>query len=106
LKLRVDKTPAALADLREIGAYIGEDNLRAELRFYDAAEDACDQLAEAPGLGVAYMPEHPVLADIRRWQIPRFTNYLIFYRVMEDAVEIIRVLHGARDNERILGSDD
>jgi plasmid stabilization system protein ParE len=29
-----------------------------------------------------------------------FENYLIFYRVIRDRVEIARVMHGARDLER------
>ncbi len=32
-----------------------------------------------------------------------FGAYLIFYRVGEDGVVILRILHGARDYERILG---
>ena len=39
-----------------------------------------------------------------------FGNYLIFYRVSDAAVEIIHILHGAMDYERILfpenGSED
>jgi plasmid stabilization system protein ParE len=31
-----------------------------------------------------------------------FRDYLIFYRELPDRVEIVRVLHGARDIERIL----
>lgn len=31
---------------------------------------------------------------------------LIFYRIGEDAVEVLHILHGARDYERILFSDE
>jgi toxin ParE1/3/4 len=33
-------------------------------------------------------------------------NYLIFYRIWLDAVEVLRVLHGARDYARILFGDN
>ena len=33
-------------------------------------------------------------------------NYLIFYRVHADQVEVLHVLHGARDYERILFPDE
>jgi plasmid stabilization system protein ParE len=33
-------------------------------------------------------------------------NYLIFYRVGDDSVQILHVLHGARDYEKILFPDD
>ena len=35
-----------------------------------------------------------------------FRDYLIFYRVTAEAVEILRVLHGARDIDRLLFPED
>ena len=37
------------------------------------------------------------LAGLRSWPVPGFPKHLIFYRVDEDLVEVVRVLHGARD---------
>ena len=31
-----------------------------------------------------------------------YRDYLIFYRVREELIEVIRILHGARDYETIL----
>jgi hypothetical protein len=31
------------------------------------------------------------------WPIPKFENWLIFYRPIENGIEIIRLLPGARD---------
>jgi len=42
--------------------------------------------------------------ELRMWLSPAFRNYLIFYRELADGVEIVRVLHGARDIKRILES--
>ena len=41
------------------------------------------------------------------WGIRRCVhgNYLIFYRVREDAVDIVHVLHGAMDYESMLFPD-
>jgi len=36
------------------------------------------------------------------WLSPAFRDYLIFYRDLSDGVEIVRMLHGARDIQRIL----
>jgi len=33
-------------------------------------------------------------------------NYLIFFRIVGDTVEVTHVLHGARDYERLLFPDD
>ncbi|TAE49913.1 MAG: type II toxin-antitoxin system RelE/ParE family toxin, partial [Oscillatoriales cyanobacterium] len=35
-----------------------------------------------------------------------FQDYLIFYRIQDDRVEVLRVLHGARDLEDILSNLD
>jgi toxin ParE1/3/4 len=42
------------------------------------------------------------LQGIRRMPITGFPRHLIFYRVEEDEVEILRVIHGARDLESLL----
>jgi plasmid stabilization system protein ParE len=31
-----------------------------------------------------------------------YKNYIIFYRVGDDAVEVVRIMRGARDWERLL----
>jgi toxin ParE1/3/4 len=46
------------------------------------------------------------LADIRQQGIKGFKKYLVFYRVTDTGVEIIRVIHGARDIEAILDDGD
>ncbi len=71
-------------------------------RFRKRAEATCRQLADMPGLGALYGLEHPTLADIRYFPIAGFKNYLVFYRPVAGGVELLRVLHGARDLERIL----
>jgi plasmid stabilization system protein ParE len=35
-----------------------------------------------------------------------FGGYLIFYRVLDDAVEVLEVIHGARDYESVLFPTD
>jgi len=39
------------------------------------------------------------------WPIKGFKNYLIFYRPIEQGVEIVRVLHGARDMPSVFKDD-
>ena len=43
------------------------------------------------------------LRAVRVWPVPRFRRFLIFYRVTEKTVEVVRVLHSARDVARVLG---
>jgi toxin ParE1/3/4 len=46
------------------------------------------------------------MGEVRQWRIKNFQDYLVFYRVQDDRVEILRVLHGARDLEGILSTLD
>jgi toxin ParE1/3/4 len=42
---------------------------------------------------------------LRIWRIDGFPNHLIFYRPIEGGIEIVRVLHGARDIDAVLESE-
>jgi toxin ParE1/3/4 len=62
-------------------------------------------LAEMPGIGSTYENDNPALADLRFIPITRFRNHLVFYRSSAHGIEIVRVLHGARDLEGTLTED-
>lgn len=95
--------PVARADLLEAAAWIAQDRHSVSSRFLDAAEASFRQLARSPKIGALGEFASPHLAGIRRWRIKGFENYLVFYRPVEDGVEIIRVLHGACDIEALFG---
>lgn len=102
---RVIKHARALADLEERSEYIRRHNPRAALRFLAEAEATIGRLAAMPGLGSRYAPDHPVLADLRFFPISRYESDLVFYRPLGDGIEVIRVLHGARDLGRIIADE-
>jgi toxin ParE1/3/4 len=58
-----------------------------------------------PGMGSPREVANPLMVGIRAWQIRGFASYLIFYRPSSDGIEVIRVLHGARDIETILEAE-
>jgi toxin ParE1/3/4 len=82
---------AAHADLVDIWLYIASDNPEAADHFINSLVSRFSSLASMPHMGRA----RPELADRLR-SFP-FGNYVIFYRLMEDGIEVVRVLHGARD---------
>jgi hypothetical protein len=43
--------------------------------------------------------------DMRRLTVNGFDNWLLFYRDTEDRIDVIRVLHGARDIAAIFEED-
>lgn len=84
-------------DLDESAEYLGRTNRRVADRFLAAVDDAFETLRENPGLGATRGFRAPQLRDLRTWRVRGFENWLVFYRVTDKAVEILRVLHGARD---------
>ena len=105
MKRVVYRTPQTRIDLWQIARHIAQDNHRAAIRFLNAAEATFKQLAQSPELGSLGEFQAPILQGIRRWRVNRFTDYLIFYRQRSEGIEVIRVLHGARDIDAIFGDD-
>lgn len=101
----VNKRPQVIRDLIELATYIAADNLNASDRFLAAAEETFKQLAKMPEMGKLIQFSNPNLAGIRQQAIKGFKNYLVFYRLTNSGVEILRVIHGARDILEILDQD-
>jgi plasmid stabilization system protein ParE len=91
--------PRAEQDLIEYFAYIARDKLPPADRFLVIAEQCFERIAAMPGMGRKWESRHPKLQNIRVFPMPgKYRSYLIFYRVASDkTVEILTVLHGARD---------
>lgn len=82
-------------DLQAIYRFLRADDEAVAHRFLDAAYSSFEFLAENPLAGRA-RPEFGH-ADLRSWRVQGFRNHLIFYRPLEDRVQMWRVLHGSRD---------
>lgn len=85
--------PAAKDDLFEIWAYIAGDNPAAANRVEREILEACLRLAARPDLG-HYRRD---LTDKPARFFPMRGTYLIVYDPATEPLEIIRILHGARD---------
>ncbi len=97
--------PAADRDLDHQAAYLAtQASLDTALRFYDAAGATFAKLADMPGIGERWPSTNPRLAGLRVWRIEGFGKHLIFYRPAADGIEVIRVIHGARDIDSVLES--
>lgn len=92
----VSKKPRAKADLLDHYLFIGGDNPDAADRFLAAAEAAFEKLGGMPRMGRRWLSEDGRLDAIRVWPMPGW-KYLIFYRPVENGIDVIRVLHGAQD---------
>jgi toxin ParE1/3/4 len=81
----------ARSDLDDIWFYIAQDNPKAADKFIRTIVSRFPKLAATPGWGRRREELAPGLRSVP------VGRYLIFYRPLENGVEIARVLHGARD---------
>jgi toxin ParE1/3/4 len=95
--------PQAYADLEEITRHIADSSLASAARFFDAAQETFRQLAASPELGAKYTELDSEVANLRIWQIKGFSNYVVFYRPVDIGVEVVRVFHGARNWQDLIG---
>jgi toxin ParE1/3/4 len=99
------KKPNARIDLAVNYAYIGDRNLEVAHRFRVNAEATFAALARNPGMGAPYEVSNPRLAELRCFRVNRFKNYLIFYLPIDNGIEVIRVLHAARNIQAVFEED-
>lgn len=83
--------PAARADLIEIGDFIALDNPARALSFVAEIEATMMTIAERPN---SFPARNELAAGLRN---ARHGRYLIFFVTGDAGVQIVRVLHGARD---------
>jgi toxin ParE1/3/4 len=104
MKLAIHKWPRVARDLSEHYAYIARDKVEPADRLLTVAEDAFERLAKNPGIGVVWPSKRPHHQGLRLYPMPSpYRNYIIIYRVTEGRLEVIAVLHGARDMENVMG---
>jgi antitoxin ParD1/3/4/toxin ParE1/3/4 len=90
-------TPAARADLTEIFDYIAQDSRDAAHRVLKELRAAMKKLAHMPEMG--HYRRDLVSEPLRFWPV---YSYLIIYRPEARPIQVVRVLHGARDVRSIL----
>lgn len=88
--MRVVYSPAALRDLKSIGDFIALESSKRARTFLAELRVACRSL----GTDSLRYPLQERWKAIRRMP---FGNYLVLYRASDDSVQIVRVLHSARD---------
>ena len=103
MTLRIIKRAKAKDDVIELADYIARDNLDAAEGFIKAAEAAFRFLAETPGAGASREYFMPDLEGLRMWPIRGYEKHLVFYRQIPEGLEIVRVIHAARDIEGLFG---
>lgn len=95
--LRVFYSVEAEQDLKDIVEHIARHNVTAALEWLDRTEGLFAILASQPELGEPMTTRR--FGDVRRHTA---SNYLVYYRFADDGVQVLRVLHAARDQEPLV----
>ena len=88
-------------DLNSILEYLASDSARVALRWVMRLETACAELSDR-ALMYALVPGHEDRGVRRRI----VGSYGIFYVVRDDYIDVLPILHSARDHERLLFPED
>lgn len=88
----------AVADLDEIWYYtVKKWSVEQANRYYDLIFEEIGYICKKPHTG-------KIMDDIRKgYRVSKVKSHLIYYKVVNDTVEIIRILHERMDIENRLG---
>ena len=93
---KVIYAPEADDDIFGIVEFIARDKPEAARNWMRKIRETCDSIATQPKLG----EERPGFGvpGCRSFSVG---SYVIFFRVIEDGIEVARVIHGSRDMRNI-----
>jgi toxin ParE1/3/4 len=94
---RVTRRPLAEADIFEIWDYIADDSMEAADRWVDQLDEKFQLIATQPMMGRA---REELETGLRSFP---FGRYVIFYMRLGSGIDVVRVLHGARDIDAVFG---
>lgn len=106
MKRPVRLRSAAEADVADCARFLQDKSLEAAIHFLDAFDASLSLLERSPEIGGICRFKNRAFDGVRVWAITGFKNYLIFYRILSDELEVIRVLHGARDLKSVFGEGE
>ena len=97
MTVKILRRPRAALDAESIADHIAQESLQTALRFLENAELTIKALATLPGSGTRLDTALPELANLRFRRVQGFPNHVIFFIEHGNAIEIVRILHGAQD---------
>ena len=97
MSFEIKKNPQAERDIEECFVFIAEDNLDIGVHFLVAVEESIELIGKNPFIGSIRKFKDSKAKNVRMMLVKGFHKYQIFYKIEAQTIEIIRVLHGARD---------
>lgn len=69
------------------------------LRFLDRVQVSYARILRSPRLGKVQTFAQVRLEGVRAWPVLGFRNWLVYYRETATGIDVLDVLHGARDQQ-------
>lgn len=95
---RIVMLPRAVQDLEDVVDYLSQFYASTAIKQYDRIVSKIQELPRFPEMYEEYGAGH-YRFSYRRMVVD---DYLVFYAVLDDVIEIHRILHGKRDIGRYL----
>jgi len=72
------------------------------IRFKEAVRKTGKAIREQPRAAPRYRLRNPQLQNLRSWPVQDFEVIRFYFLIDDEAIRVIRILHGKRDVRRIL----
>jgi toxin ParE1/3/4 len=92
--------PLALEDLQNLLKYIAAEDPQAARRMHDSILETCTVIGDNPEIAAELAGL--AVSGVRRLPVTRYARYSVFYQVVDDQVEIIRLGYGGRDWDSLI----
>ena len=96
---RILRRPLAGVDIAEIWEYIAEDSVTQADAWVDRLQSTLQLLVTQPLMGRTRDELSPRLRSIP------FGRHVIFYEALPDGIDVVRILHSARDVDAVFEDD-
>ena len=97
--VQVTRRPLAAVDILDVWDHIAEDSIEQADLWVDRLDEKLELIATQPLMGRA---RDELAARVRSFP---FGRYVIFYEPIEGGIDVVRVLHSARDIDAVFGAD-
>ncbi len=89
-------TSLATRDIYENSEFVSRENTKAAFRLIEKIKSTCELLAANPGMGEVYQAKS---CECRLFSSGR---YVIFFRNIDDGIQVLRIVRGERDFKNVL----
>jgi plasmid stabilization system protein ParE len=97
--------PLYLADVTECAGYLAsEAGEKVAIEWYNSLKKALAYIQDNPEIGRL---RHDLPVDgIRSFNLRKYPNYLVFYRLEKNAIELLRIRHGMMNLPELFSKED